>query len=371
MLKRFLGGPEAGGVALLFAAAVAVAWSNASGSYDTVLALPFAGMPVQAWVNDGLMALFFLSVGLEIRWEVTEGALASVRLAAAPAVAALGGMIVPALVYTIFNWRDPAALRGWAVPVATDIAFALAALSVLGSRVPPALRAFMTALAIIDDLLAIMIIAVFYASGLSGWALAGAAAVLAGLGGLRAAGVRGLAAYLLCGVALWLFILRSGVHPTLAGVLLAFAVPGGEAASALERRLNPLVTWLVLPLFGLANAGLPFHDLALSGPVATGTILALVVGKPVGVFAATRAAVLLRLVRMPGILWREMFGATVLCGIGFTMSLFIGDLAFHGAEVQARVKAAVFAGSLVSALAGIAILRLALRRTDTDRDPPR
>ena len=362
MLKRFLQGPAAGGSALLVATAVALAWSNLSGSYDSVLAFPVAGMPLQSWINEGLMALFFLSVGLEIRWELTEGALASVRLAAAPGVAALGGMVVPALVYIGFNWRDPAALRGWAVPVATDIAFALAALSVLGGLVPPALRAFMTALAIIDDLLAIVIIAVFYASGLSDPALLAASGVLALLLGLRAARVRLTSIYLLGGALLWLCVLRSGVHPTLAGVLLAFAVPGGEPASRLERRLNPYVTWLVLPLFGLANAGLPFQDLRLSGPVAVGTMLALVVGKPVGVFAATRLAVGLRLVHMPGILWREMFGAAVLCGIGFTMSLFIGDLAFHGAVVQARVKEAVFAGSLVSAVLGVAVLRLALRK---------
>jgi NhaA family Na+:H+ antiporter len=361
-VERFLKGPAAGGLALLAASGAALAWANLSGSYEAALAWQAGGMSLQAWVNDGLMALFFLSVGLEIRWELTEGALATPRLAAAPGVAALGGMAVPALVYAAFNWRDPAALLGWAVPVATDIAFALAALSVLGSRVPPALRAFMAALAIIDDLLAIIVIAVFYATGLSVPALLAAAGVLAALAGLRACGTAALPPYLLAGVALWAAILFSGIHPTLAGVLVAFAVPGGETAHALQRRLHPWVTWLVLPLFGLANAGVRFQGADLAGPVGVGIMLGLVAGKPVGVFLAVRAAERLGLVHLAGISWREMFGAAALCGIGFTMSLFIGDLAFHGSAEHARAKLAVFAASVVAAAVGLLILRLALPR---------
>lgn len=362
MLKQILQSPAAGGFALLAASVAALAWSNLSDSYWLLLARPAGGLTVQDWVNDGLMALFFLSVGLEIRWEMTRGALASVRLAAAPGVAALGGMLAPALVYVAFNRHDAAALRGWAVPVATDIAFALAALSVLGSRAPPALRAFLTALAIIDDLLAILVIALFYSADLSGSMLLAAGGVAAALAGLRAARVRWTGAYLLGGLALWACVLRSGVHPTLAGVLLAFLVPHTEAMTALERRLNLGVTWLVLPLFGLANAGLRIGDMALAGPVAIGVVLGLVVGKPVGVFLFVRVAERLGLVHLAGIRWREMFGAAVLCGIGFTMSLFIGDLAFHGSAVQEQVKLAVFAGSVASAVLGVAILWIALPR---------
>ena len=276
-LLDFLRSNVAGGLFLMLAAAAALLWSNspAVSSYTALLHLPLgitagsAGfvMPLHGWINEALMAVFFLQVGLEIRRETVEGDLASWRRVAAPGLAALGGMIVPALIFTAFNWGHPAALRGWAVPVATDIAFALAALSLLGSRAPLALKVFLTALAILDDLGAIVVIAVFYARGLDWQALAAAAAVLLALWGLSRAGVRALWPFLLGGLLLWAAVYRSGVHATLAGVALATVVPmrapDGQASPAqrLEHALGRWVAFVILPLFGLANAGLQFTSM--------------------------------------------------------------------------------------------------------------
>ena len=361
-LLAFLRSQTAGGLALIAATAVALVWSNASGAdlYFRLLATKLWILPVDGWVNDGLMALFFLTVGLEIRREMTDGQLSSPRQIAAPGLAALGGMLVPALVYAGFNHADPDRLRGWAVPVATDIAFALAALSALGRRVPIALKLFLTALAIIDDLGAIVVIAVFYTARLDLPALLAACAVCAGLYGLNRAGVRSLWVYAIGGVLLWACVLRSGVHPTVAGVALAFVVPMDDTGDRMEAGLEHWVTWLVLPLFGLANAGLRLGGLSLASfgtPVMLGVAIGLIVGKPAGVFAATWLSVRLGWARMPaGLTWSRLFGAALLCGIGFTMSLFIGDLGFHGTRILPEVKLAVFTGSLVSAGLGLAWL---------------
>ena len=381
-LLAFFRSSVAGGAVLVAAACVALAWSNspAAPAYQALLHLPLgitaAGasfvLPLHEWINDLLMAVFFLLVGLEIRREMTDGELNSFRSAAAPGVAALGGMIVPALIYVLLNRADPAALRGWAVPVATDIAFALAAISLLGKRVPAALKVFLTALAILDDLGAILVIALFYTDRLDWQALGLAAAVLALLWGFSRAGVRALGVYLVGGAVLWALVYRSGIHATLAGVALAFVVPmrdapGGQASPAarLETALEGWVAFAILPLFGLANAGLQLGAVSartLIDPVFLGIAGGLLLGKQVGVFGATMLAARFKLIHLGDTLrWPVLYGGSVLCGIGFTMSLFIGNLAFPTAARDAEVKLAVFCGSLLSALAGLIVLRIVAR----------
>lgn len=374
-LLEFLRSGSAGGVMLILSAIVALIWANSprSEAYNALLhwtpPLPGPGQQLHIWINDGLMAVFFLMVGLELRREITRGELASIERLAAPGLAALGGMIVPALIFVAFNWSDSSALRGWAVPVATDIAFALAVATILGKRVPIALKVFLTALAIIDDLGAIVIIAAFYTSGLDFLALGGAFAVLAVLYGLSRAGVRSLLPYLAGGVALWALVFQSGIHATLAGVALACVVPmtpladeERSPAGRIEHTLGPWVAFFVLPVFGLANAGLRFDTLpdgAWTDPLALGTALGLLIGKQVGVFGAVMAAARLGLARLPaGVTLPQLYGAAVLCGIGFTMSLFIGDLAFRESPRGDEIKLAVFAGSLASAALGLVILGL-------------
>ena len=364
VLLAFLRGQTAGGVALIVAAALALLWSNDFGAdtYFRLMAFPIGILPLDGWVNDGLMTLFFLIVGLEIRREITHGQLSSRRQIAAPGVAALGGMLIPALICIAFNHLDPERRRAWAVPVATDIAFALAALSVLGRRVPVALKLFLTALAIIDDLGAILVIALFYVTALDPVALLASGATGCGLYGMNRAGVQAIWPYAVGGLVLWFFVLRSGIHPTIAGVALAFLVPMDSTGHRMEASLSHWVTWLVLPLFGLANAGLRLHGITLDNfgsPLMLGIILGLVIGKPLGVFGATWIAVRFGWAALPARLrWSHIFGAALLCGIGFTMSLFIGDLGFHGSAIQAEVKLAVFTGSLTAAMLGIAALRL-------------
>jgi len=372
----FLRGGAAGGVVLALATLAALVVANTP--YGEVargwLAVPLGIMagdaafvrPLGTWVNDALMALFFLLVGLEIRRELVEGQLASVRRAAAPGLAALGGMAMPAAIYAAFAWRNPAALRGWAIPVATDIVFSLLVLRMLGRRVPAGVRVFVTALAIIDDLAAIAVIALCYTAALDVPALVAAAGVWLGLLVLNGVGVRALAPFMLGFVALWACLARAGVHPTLAGVAVAFVVPlrerdGTSPARLLEQGLGPWVACCVLPLFAFANAGLRFGSLslaALTDPVVPGIVLGLCIGKPLGVFGTTWLAVRLRLVRLPAQLtWRLLGGGAVLCGIGFTMSLFIGTLAFPDGARAAEVKAAVFFASLLSATAAVVVLR--------------
>ena len=377
-LLAFFQSSTAGGAVLVGSACVALLWSNsaAAPAYVWLQQLPLGvsaagagfSLTLHAWINDGLMAVFFLLVGLEIRREMTDGELNSVRRAAAPGVAALGGMIVPALIYVALNRADPAALRGWAVPVATDIAFALAALSLLGKRVPLGLKVFLTALAILDDLGAILVIAVFYTDRLDWQALAAAAIVLAVLWGLARAGVRAVGPYVIGGLVLWAAVHRSGIDATLAGVALAFVVPmrgrAGEpsTASRLEAGLEGWVAYFILPLFGLANAGLRFDSVSvhtLADPIFLGIAGGLLLGKQVGVFGATMIAARLKLIHLGGGLhWPVLYGGSLLCGIGFTMSLFIGNLAFATPERDAEVKLAVFCGSLLSAAAGLLVLRL-------------
>ena len=378
-LLAFIRGETAGGVVLVGSAIAAIIWANspAGGAYEALLHLPVsiavgarsAAADVHFVIDDGLMAVFFLLVGLEIRREITEGQLASPSRAAAPLVAAIGGMIAPALIYLAFAHADPTARQGWAIPVATDIAFSLAVLRLLGSRVPAGLKVFLTALAIIDDLGAILIIAIFYTAGVDRYALGGAVLVWLALFGLNCAGVRRLTPYLFGFVLLWACMARSGIHATLAGVALAFVVPmKGEHSPGrrLEHGLNSLVSFVILPLFGLANAGLHVGNLTwrtLADPVVPGIVLGLFAGKQIGVFGATWLACRTRLIALPeGLSWRLIYGASVLCGIGFTMSLFIGGLSFPAGARDTEVKFSVFAASLLSAAMGAAVLVYAARR---------
>jgi len=384
-LRRFLDGQSSAGLVLMGAAALALALANSplAGAYEAALHAPLGPLSLGHWINDGLMAVFFLLVGLEIKREALDGQLSTWPRRALPGFAAAGGMAVPALIFLALNGGETA--RGWAIPAATDIAFALGVISLLGNRVPASLRVFLAALAILDDLGAVVIIALFYTSGLSLPDLAGAALVLAVLAGMNRAGVTRLAPYLLLGAVLWVLVLRSGIHATLAGVCLAFTVPLGRTPGTpdagapsplhrLEAALHLPVGFLIVPLFGLANAGVPVLGLpgsALLAPVTLGVGLGLLVGKAVGVFGAATLSIRLGLADMPAYASRtQLFGTALLCGIGFTMSLFITLLAFPGdALLQAEAKIGILGGSLLSGLLGYALLRRA--RSDFPVTPSR
>jgi NhaA family Na+:H+ antiporter len=377
--EEFLRLEALGGLLLVAAAALAMIWANSSGAplYETLLTLPVSvqagalvlAKPLILWINDGLMAIFFLIVGLEIKREALEGELSSLAKAALPMIAAIGGLIVPALVYTAVNASDPAALRGWAIPTATDIAFALGVLALLGDRAPSSLKLFLLALAIIDDLAAILIIAIFYTSDLALSSLALAGAALVALALLNLTGVTRLAPYILVGIFLWVCVLKSGVHATLAGVALAFAIPlrtigeGETPLHSLEHALHPWVTYAILPLFAFANAGVPLGGLSaqdLLKPVPLGLVLGLFVGKPIGVIAASAAAIRLGMAALPdGTRWLHLCGVSSLTGIGFTMSLFIGTLAFETPDHLTQLRIGVLVGSLLSGAVGYVVLALA------------
>jgi Na+:H+ antiporter, NhaA family len=352
-----------------------VANSPLAESYTTILHAKVAGLDLLHWVNDGLMALFFLLVGLEIKRELRAGELDTWPRRALPLAAALGGMIAPALIFLAINGRTPENWRGWAIPTATDIAFALGVLSCWGRGFRTRSKS-LTSLAIIDDLGAILIIAIFYASSLSVPAVGAAIVIAAVLFGLNAVGVLRLAPYLALGVMLWVAMLFSGIHATLAGVVLAMAIPlgaGAEEASGsplqrLEDGLGSWVAFLVLPVFAFANAGVSLAGASadmLLAPLSLGIVAGLFFGKQVGIMAAVYAASRTGLGRLPeGASWRAIYGVALLCGIGFTMSLFIGLLAFSDPEREATIKIAVLTGSLLSALAGVAVLLVLGRPTD-------
>ena len=383
-LREFLRLEAASGVLLVVAAAVALVLANSPLDflYDTFLHIPMAvqlgelsvAKPLLLWINDGLMAVFFLLVGLEIKREVLEGELASRDRALLPCIAAFGGMAGPALIYAALNWGDATHMRGWAIPTATDIAFALGVLSLLGSRVPIALKVFLTALAIIDDLGAIVIIAIFYTHELSvlSLVLAGFAIIL--LFVLNWFKVMRVSAYVLVGVALWTFVLKSGVHATLAGVVLAMAIPMRDPRNSrrsplidVENKLHVWVAYGILPLFAFANAGVSLAGLSLTlllDSLPLGIACGLFFGKQIGVFTATWLAVKCGVSRLPeGTTWAHIYGASLLAGIGFTMSLFIGTLAFAGPEQAAQVRIGVLGGSLISALCGYFFLRAVLGKS--------
>ncbi|RWO52228.1 Na+/H+ antiporter NhaA [Mesorhizobium sp.] len=375
--REFLASEATGGIVLMAAAALALVVANSplAKTYFDALHAYVGPLSVSHWINDGLMAVFFLLVGLEIKREMLDGQLSTWPRRALPGIAAAGGMLVPALVYVAINRDNPAALSGWAIPTATDIAFALGVLSLLGSRVPGSLKVFLTALAIIDDLGAVIIIAVFYTSGLSLAYLGAAFAVIALLIVLNRMKVLTLLPYLLLGVVLWVLVLKSGVHATLAGVALALTIPlkitpgisqdsDRSPLHRLEHGLHRIVPFVVVPIFGFANAGVPLAGLSaatLVEPLTLGVAAGLVAGKLVGVFGSSALAIRLGLADLPvNAGWLHMVGISLLCGIGFTMSLFIGLLAFaSNVELQDAVKVGILAGSFIAAILGAAVLLVA------------
>jgi NhaA family Na+:H+ antiporter len=372
-IESFLRVETAGGMTLLVATAIALLWANLSGhTYERfwsgslprdTFGLQFAltdfltTQSVRFWINDALMTLFFLVVGLEIRHEMRYGALSDARIATLPVIAALAGVLVPAAIYLLLN-SNPLTRAGWAVPTATDIAFAVGILSLVGKGLPPALRVLLLTLAIIDDIVAIVIIASVYSQGirLSGLALVAAAVLV--VWGMQRLRVRYAAAYLVPGALLWLGMLRSGVHPTLAGVILGLLAPATAASNRLLRRLHPWVAYLIMPLFALANAGVDLRGLHLtasaSETIEAGVILGLVLGKPVGIVLAATLAVRTGICELPeGLNWRHLLLLGCLGGIGFTMSIFIANLAFPSPALLATAKGAVLIASTLAALLGL------------------
>lgn len=394
-LQAFLQSEALGGYVLMAAAlaALLIANSPAAPLYFDALGtkLGFQTGPVVLretvlhWINDGLMAVFFLLVGLEIKREVLDGQLRGAARIVLPGIAALGGMLVPALIYVLINLGNPDTLRGWAIPAATDIAFALGILALLGSRVPTSLKIFLTALAILDDLGAIVIIALFYTSQLNVFALVMAGALLVCLLCLNRAGVLRLTPYLLIGAVLWYFVLKSGVHATLAGVALALTIPlrprnaGQPQAHSplhdLEHALHKPVALLIVPVFGFANAGVSFAGMGLDSlaqPVPLGVALGLFLGKQLGVFGFAWLAIKTGVASLPRhASFTQLYGVALLCGIGFTMSLFIGALAFTDAATVDATKIGVLTGSLASAVAGFLLLRLSGKPPETAKMSPR
>ena len=378
--------------------ALVAANSGLSGWYEQLLAVKaqisvgdFAiAKPILLWINDGFMAVFFFLVGLELKRELMAGELSDRKKVVLPLAAAIGGIVLPAVIYAIINRNDPAALKGWAIPAATDIAFALGVLALLGSRVPLTLKIFLASIAVIDDLAAIIIIAVFYTSELSVGSLLLALLFLSWLLVLNRMGITAKTPYILLSIALWVAVLKSGVHATLAGVAVAAFIPyrpvkgaaeGSETlVEELEHQIQPWVAYGILPVFAFANAGVPLGDLtfaALLEPVPLGIALGLFLGKQLGVFGASWLAVKTGIARLPeGANWRHVYGVALLCGIGFTMSLFIGSLAFEqgGATGDAfQDRLGILMGSLLSAIGGVVVLRFFStngQRQETDSSVP-
>lgn len=383
-IKNFFNQPSAGGIILILMVMLAMLMANSplQGVYNAFLDMPMQvrighldiHKPLLLWVNDLLMAFFFLLIGLEVKRELLQGTLSSVSQAALPSIAAIGGMLVPALIFLSLNAPGSAASNGWAIPAATDIAFALGVLALLGSRVPLALKVFLLALAIIDDLLAIIIIALFYSGPLSTISLVIAAVAIAGLFILNRLGVRNLMPYMLMGTVLWVAVLKSGVHATLAGVVLAFAIPlprdesGHSPSEYLEHQLHPWSTFLILPVFAFANAGVNFDNMAIGdlfSPLPMGIALGLVIGKPLGILGFSYLAVKLNLAKLPtGVNWVQLFGVAMLCGIGFTMAMFVSSLAFEAGTLNFSdmSRLGILLGSGISAVIGYLVLKRSLNR---------
>ncbi len=387
-IQEFLKLESSGGIILVTMMLLAMALVNSplAAYYEAFLALPVEvrvgpldiAKPMLLWINDGLMAIFFVLVSLEIKRELLEGELSSLRHAALPAFGAAGGMAAPALVYVLFNAGDAEALHGWAIPSATDIAFSLGVLSLLGRRVPISLKVFLAALAILDDLGAIVIIAIFYTNKLSLVALGLALAATVVLLHLNRLGVRRVTPYVLTAIFLWVCVLKSGVHATLAGVALGLALPlapdeqGNSTLREVEHALHPWVAYAILPLFALANSGLSLHGVgldALTHPVVLGVGVGLFIGKQLGVFSLSWLVIRLGWARMPqGASWAQFYGVSVLTGIGFTMSLFIGSLAFQAGHFDAEVRMGVLLGSIASAILGYLILHACSKRRQQSAD---
>ncbi|MCB1923273.1 MAG: Na+/H+ antiporter NhaA [Gammaproteobacteria bacterium] len=380
-VNDFLRLESAGGILLVGAAIVAMVLANTPlvSAYDWVLEMPVEirvgplhiAKPLLLWVNDGLMAVFFFLVGLELKREVIDGELSNISNVMLPAVGAVGGMLVPALIYAFINRGDEIALAGWAIPAATDIAFALGILTLLGKRVPTALKVFLVSLAIFDDIGAIIIIALFYTDSLSTSALAVAAFALVALFVLNRRHVASIPAYLLFGLVLWVAVLKSGVHATLAGVALALFIPMKDRARPdhsplrqLEHELHPVVAFVILPIFAFANSGISMVGMNLDfvlHPVSLGVAGGLFIGKQIGVFLFCWLTIRFGLAELPrGVGWRGLYGAALLCGVGFTMSLFIGSLAFENVGARAfDERIGIMLGSLLSGIVGYFVLKSA------------
>lgn len=383
-VRDFMKLESAGGILLLIAAIVAMFVANTplkelyASLLDTTVSIQVGTLliekPLLLWINDGLMAVFFFLIGLEIKREVVEGELSSFSQIVLPGMGALGGMVVPATIYAWMNWNDPVALDGWAIPVATDIAFALALLGVFGSRVPIALKVFLLTLAIFDDLAAIIIIALFYSGDLSLSALfIGALALITAIT-MNKLGVTRTSSYIFLGIVLWIAVLKSGVHATLAGVLIAFCIPmrdqqGKSPLRELEHNLHGPVAFVILPVFAFANAGLSLAGITIDDlihPVTLGVITGLFFGKPLGILIFIGIAVRFKFAQLPmNVNWMQLLGVAFACGIGFTMSLFIAGLAFeHGSgEYFSGDRIGILAGSLLSALAAFLLLHASLPKS--------
>ncbi|MFZ6040383.1 Na+/H+ antiporter NhaA [Vibrio natriegens] len=373
-IRDFFKMESAGGILLVIAAAIAMTIANTplGETYQSFLHTYVLGMSVSHWINDGLMAVFFLLIGLEVKRELLEGALKSKETAIFPAIAAVGGMLAPALIYVAFNASDAEAVSGWAIPAATDIAFALGIMALLGKRVPVSLKVFLLALAIIDDLGVVVIIALFYTGDLSTMALLVGFAMTGLLFVLNAKKVTKLTPYMIVGAILWFAVLKSGVHATLAGVVIGFAIPlqgkPGEHSPLkhMEHTLHPYVAFGILPLFAFANAGISLEGVSLSGLTSMlplGIALGLLVGKPLGIFTFSWAAVKLGVAKLPeGIGFKHIFAVSVLCGIGFTMSIFISSLAFGNVspEFDTYARLGILMGSTTAAIIGYVLLHLSL-----------
>ncbi len=386
-IGEFLKLESASGFLLVGAAVIAMLVENSplNSLYDLLLSTPVEvrvgalhlAKPLLLWVNDGLMAVFFFAVGLELKREMLDGELSKPGQITLPAIAALGGIIVPAIIYVRINWGDELALNGWAIPAATDIAFALGVLAILGDRIPAALKLFLLSLAIIDDIGAIVIIAIFYSGDLSIESLVIALILLVALFVLNRLRVSKIAPYIILGAMLWIAVLKSGVHATLAGVVLAFMIPfhgvneQGQRYSPvqhLEHDLHPWVAFGILPMFAFANAGVSLEGISLSSllePVPLGIAAGLFLGKQFGVFGFSWVAIKFKWAKLPeNVNWLQLYGVSVLCGIGFTMSLFIGSLAFEhgGPDYAVDDRLGILTGTLLSAVLGYVILRFAVRR---------
>lgn len=382
-LLNFFKLESATGILLVIATLLAMIMANTSlqSFYDSLTSIPVVisfgslviAKPLLLWINDGLMAVFFFMIGLEVKREVIEGSLRDPKAIAVPAFAALGGMLVPSMIYAWFNWDNPYAIQGWAIPSATDIAFALGILTLLGDRVPKGLKLFLLALAIIDDLGAIIIIALFYTADLSTMSLSIAASMIALLIGMNIRGVINHTAYILVGVILWTAVLKSGVHATLAGVILGLLIPlknNRHHFHELEHSLYAPVSYVILPLFAFVNTGIGFSGVSakdLYDNLTLGIALGLFFGKQIGVFLFSALAVWMGFGKLPeGVNWKILYGVSILSGIGFTMSLFIGSLAFEDARACGTAlcdeRLGILMGSMVSGLLGYMVLRYFLRK---------
>lgn len=376
-LVFFFQSGSAGGIVLMLASLLGIIIANSpfAAHYFDFLQFKFAGLSTLLWINDALMAIFFLYVGLEVKREMLHGQLNSNKKRVLPGLAALFGLLVPAIIYVVFNYGNTAQLDGWAIPTATDIAFALGVIALLGDRVPASLKVFLTALAIMDDLMAIIIIALFYSSNLLYSYLLGALACLIVLFLFNRKNIISPWPYIAVGTVLWFCVLKSGIHATLAGVVLALMIPFKAFSSERvisplvewEHALNPWVTFLITPIFGFANAGVSFNGFSLHDllhPIVLGIALGLFVGKQLGVFTLVYSMVKLNFVTMPEeVTWAQVYGVALICGIGFTMSLFVSLLAFSDVQLQEYSKIGVFLGSLLSGLLGYIVLRMAPKKT--------